>query len=936
MSSRPLFISLRWQIVVPVVGVLALTTLMFGRADYMDRQQQVEAEKRVEQQRQIELLAQLQLDRTAQTQLLASVLVNLPLLRQALEQQNGPALEKSFRPYWDELNLNGGVESVTFTGASHQILSAWGPHTAAVTDQKLEELSRRAEKQEKSVSWLGCRQLCLMYVTLPIVEHGRFAGALTLSVGLQDMVYRFRQMTDGELAVLSPHQVPGKPFMSMLGRYLVSVSGPPTIEQALTRLHSMGNGRYNTQVNRLDYDVYRVDALADSEADFLVLKDVTSRNKAVARADRSSIINALMVLGGAILLIFIALRPILERLRRGVAALALLGEGKYPEVREARRQARRSFHDEVGDVLQAASDAAGSLERLEVAKHVQTMLLQESEKTLKQERDFITTLLDTAPILVVTHDTDGDIRQINAQAVRLGGGDKEAIETQGFAAVFFTAEERVVLHDLLGGLKVGQEATCESHIISGRRKTEVLWFHTRADLSKNDFVYLSVGLDVSERRAAERRVSHLMDHDALTGLPNRKAFLRDLDTRLAQPDTYGVLLLCDLDQFKAINEIAGAAGGDALLLELVKKTVALSTRPVLSARVGNDEFALVFDAMAAPKAIEVVQEINARLVGIGPHLGLPKQSFSVCAGAVTLSGGNAISAADQMARAEAALSIARGKGQGQWHVFEQGNISSVDQESRLYWSDEIDDALQDRRLQHFYQPIFNIREGAISHWECLIRMRPKNGEGMIPPGKFMPIAESTGQVRLTDRWGLEEACRRLAQLVGVPGAHLSVNLSGRSLDDESTLAVLRNALRKYDIDGDRLILEITETHALADIQAAANLMKRFRDLGCKFSLDDFGVGYTSFRYLKELPVDYVKIDGSFISGLTRHKDDQVFVKTLTDAVHGFGKQVVAEFVEDRETLDLLTQFEVDYAQGYFIGKPEAEPSTIVPKAVTAV
>ncbi len=162
-----------------------------------------------------------------------------------------------------------------------------------------------------------------------------------------------------------------------------------------------------------------------------------------------------------------------------------------------------------------------------------------------------------------------------------------------------------------------------------------------------------------------------------------------------------------------------------------------------------------------------------------------------------------------------------------------------------------------------------------------------------------------------------------------PAWRLALNLSGRSLDDEETLETLRQSLAQHAIPGERLILEITETAALADIRSAARLMQRYRELGCSFSLDDFGVGYTSFQYLKELPVDSVKIDGSFVVGLKRNRDDQVFVKALTEAVHGFGKQVVAEFVEDGETLDMLQGYGVDYAQGYYIGRPSSRPGLLL-------
>jgi len=220
-----------------------------------------------------------------------------------------------------------------------------------------------------------------------------------------------------------------------------------------------------------------------------------------------------------------------------------------------------------------------------------------------------------------------------------------------------------------------------------------------------------------------------------------------------------------------------------------------------------------------------------------------------------------------------------------------------------------------------FQPIQHIVSGHIGHYEALIRLKGNDGK-LIPPGMFIDVAESTGLIRRINRWVIET----VVAFVGSKAADIKVALtvSRRRFDDDVAFETMQAALARHNVAGNRLLLEITETAALANLSSAIRIMGKLRGLGCAFGLDDFGVGYSSFQYLKELPFDFVKIDGSFVKGLTLRPDDVVFVKALNDAVKGYGKATIAEFVEDEATLNILRDIGVDYAQGYLIGRPAPE------------
>jgi EAL domain-containing protein (putative c-di-GMP-specific phosphodiesterase class I) len=248
-------------------------------------------------------------------------------------------------------------------------------------------------------------------------------------------------------------------------------------------------------------------------------------------------------------------------------------------------------------------------------------------------------------------------------------------------------------------------------------------------------------------------------------------------------------------------------------------------------------------------------------------------------------------------------------------------------ESRLKgaatWAERIRTALDEGAFTLECQPIRALRSGEVAHWELLVRMCGEAEGETIPPGAFLPTAERFGLVERIDRWVLARALELLR--AGGNGARplmLGVNLSGRSFGDPELHAFLADELRRTGVDPSRLIIEITETHAIANLDEAREFASRLTRLGCRFALDDFGTGFGSFHYLKYLPVDFVKLDGDFIRDLPRNTSDQVLVKAMADVAHGLGMLTIAEFVETEATLKILEGFGVDYAQGYHVGRPQ--------------
>lgn len=424
---------------------------------------------------------------------------------------------------------------------------------------------------------------------------------------------------------------------------------------------------------------------------------------------------------------------------------------------------------------------------------------------------------------------------------------------------------------------------------------------------------------LSARVEAEQNLVWLADHDPLTNLYNRRRFQEVFDRMLSLSTRYrrtGALLFLDLDSFKFVNDLSGHQAGDALLL-LVASTLrdAIRHSDVL-ARLGGDEFALVMPEGGAEQAVYMANKLQHDLKQIDFTASGRTHKVS-CSIGITLFPDHGKESHELLANADMAMYQAKEAGGGRWHLFSPDEQTKQLMATRAKWRERINQALIEDTFELHYQPIYDISKRRVTRYEILVRMRDNSGH-LIFPDHFIPIAEQSGQIHEIDRWVIHESINRVRVN---PQVSLSVNLSGRVLDDPSLLQWIHDELRRSGIDPSHLILEITETAAVANVQDAINFMREVKQLGCRFALDDFGSGFSSFAYLRQLPVDIVKIDGAFIQNLASSAEDQLFVKALTDVARGLGKTTVAEFVENAATLVLLESFGVDYAQGFHIGRP---------------
>ena len=432
---------------------------------------------------------------------------------------------------------------------------------------------------------------------------------------------------------------------------------------------------------------------------------------------------------------------------------------------------------------------------------------------------------------------------------------------------------------------------------------------------------LSNVVDVSERIRHNQQLSHMADHDSLTGLVNRRRFEVVMTEHLDKCAHYGAegaLLLLDLDNFKEVNDTLGHGVGDQLITSVARLLEEGLRSTDLVARLGGDEFAVLLPTADAGAARFVAQDILERIRAYSQAQEGVRRRVTASIG-VVLIGDRHTTLEDLLATADMTMYDAKESGRDQYVVLGHHENAQPRMGARLEWSQRIQQAIEHDEFVLQLQPILDVRTGRIASAEALIRLR--DGDQLLMPDRFLYIAERTGEIIDIDRWVIDHAVEILSRIQQAhPDFQLEVNLSGKSIGTPLLDTALTQALLRHGADPTGLVLEITETAAVAHMQTALSFAERQRRLGCKFALDDFGAGFGSFYYLKHLPIDYVKIDGEFVAGCHTNPVDRSIVGSIVGIARGLGKQTIAEHVSSAEILEVIKEEGVDLAQGFHIAE----------------
>lgn len=519
-----------------------------------------------------------------------------------------------------------------------------------------------------------------------------------------------------------------------------------------------------------------------------------------------------------------------------------------------------------------------------------------------------------APDIILFMNREGKLKDVNPAALAAYGYDYATMLNLSVADLFVDGRNR--LHELEEKTEVLFEGW-QKRRDGTRFPVEV---HYQKTFSGHKGDIMAVIRDQTERQAARRQLQHLATHDFLTDIPNRYLLETMMRRWLRQGRSRrGALLFIDIDNFKVVNDTFGHAAGDRLLQGLVGVLQQQLTEQHFLARLGGDEFAVLLREADCSTAQRVAERLRRSLEAAEVVINQAGTVFPLTTsiGIVLMDG--TLDPQQLLACADMALYEAKNNGKNRVVVLQENaeprRLMETNQLIGLLGS-----ALRGEGFFLQYQPIHS-EGGHILHYEALLRLRREDGT-LLPPAAFIPLAERCGLMSQIDRWVVREV---LHVLQTQDSLHVFINLSGVSLGDAALLQDIRQAVQQSGIAAGRLGFEITETSAVKDLVRADCWIRELKALGCRFALDDFGVGFCSFTHLEELPVDYVKIDGSFVLGLAHSATKQAIVKAINDIVRTLGKEAIAEFVEDEAILLKLQELEVPYSQGYYWGRPTTLP-----------
>lgn len=520
----------------------------------------------------------------------------------------------------------------------------------------------------------------------------------------------------------------------------------------------------------------------------------------------------------------------------------------------------------------------------------------------------------------------GRLFRVNGALCRLTGYPQQWLESTDTATLVHpddAAADVVAMRQLntaeLDGFQLEQRLVhCERH---------VLWVTTSAFLVRDDdgrpLFCIRQMQDIDERKRYESELGYLAEHDPLTGLLNRRGFIRELMHEMAYSRRYGgggAVLFLDLDNFKWVNDTLGHNVGDEVISEVARIFGERLRETDALARLGGDEFAVLLPHTSSHEAqalaMNVIESVRDECA-----VSLPDGHT------VTLSiginwfdrPGERVTADDILVDADSAMYAAKDAGKNR--VAFASSATHEQPNARVTWAERLRRAAEEGLFELYCQPIVDFADDSISQWELLLRLPGDRGE-LILPSQFLYTAERSSLILEIDRWVLCEAIRLIAeQRNSGRNVRLAVNISGRSVGDTELLSLLESELAETAIEPASLILELTETVAIANMDRARGFASALQSLGCRFALDDFGAGFGSFYYLKHIPFDFVKIDGEFIRNLPASTTDQLIVDSIVQMSQGLEKHTIAEFVGDDETVEMLRAHGVDYGQGFHLGRP---------------
>jgi diguanylate cyclase (GGDEF)-like protein len=932
MPRSPFFFSLRWKLAIVFGSVFLLMHSIFSYVAYRHAIEGFYIDRLTEHRNHLHIAQALTEDSFLVLEQLAEMLSIFGEQSTSPRKRRQPSFTM-LDEKWSRWQLSWGIENIVLFDGIGATIKSWG--SPMPTD---EATIHKVIHSEIPGHRTICTDICFQQAVVPVIGRSKTVGAYGVTRSFADIMIKYKQATGADIGILYTHDAlsdaPDRPWPYRLAGLTLpdnkKLYGYIATHVALSELIGQ------TKTIHLDDATYEI-GIAPIQDDrkqsplYLFINDITKIEENLQNDLQKVWLYGVISLLGSLTLLPILLHYAFSRVARLSEALPLLAAHQYDKFRAriAFPKTASSDYDELDQLHRTALTLAQQLESLEQEVHSNTLSLIKKSRELAIERDFIRQLIDTAPIIILTQKLNGIILTINQAGVQELGREERSIKGKIFDLLI--PETEWEHHKKLSMLRSGEitgQFQVDGQLVSETGKVrDISWLHSLFNPPNNpdEAVILTLGVDNSERSQHQQKMLPQPTQDPVTGLASYQQFRDELVIALATARRYDYLLavlLFDVDRYEEIIDLHGPRAGEAMLAWVTRRLKdSLRSIDRLS-RINKNVFALLISHVKTDHLAAFAKKLNQKINASPFIYAGVSYRLSVHIG-IAVYPEHGLTPNDLYANADAARLQAGQTGPGSFHCCQLSGDRQLKIEQMLNSRQILEQAIMKDRFVLEYQPVRYSQSSVPHHYECHLRLPQDNGERLLPE-MFLNHAEELGLAGKICCIAFKQALRTLHEA----GRHgkdfrLSLTLSGKIFEDPSFYDDIAYLFDLYDIGPEKIIFEIPEAAVESHYAQAKTLIQQFKMLGCGVGLDDFGVSFSSFYYLKNLPLDYVKMSAPLIRQVDQNLDDRMFVKSLADVAHTFGKLTLAKAVENAGILATLQELGIDLVQGSAIGSPEA-------------
>lgn len=926
-----MFLSIKWKAVLFLSIILLFITTSWLISFTSQSLEEFQRGSEAKQQRYQTVFNEIVHDNFLKLSQFAQLIANAPEVYSYSSFENDATTVNDYvRRNWFDWNLNLSVDFVDVVDPEYNLLVEDSLFTSSKNLYKqLAPFLKTIENNPQH--FIFCQTDCIQVVIEPFVYQSGLTGAVVIGQNMTELVTRYSALSGEDLAILLKADNDNSSELQIttgdgVSKKVWAMSNFEQLAKVITRQYPLPANLddYSLfQALNLDYIFHRLtlDNYLElgEKASFI---GIYSERPRIALLEKQLLNGAsfflLIMFFSAIVLLILSLGAV-KRIKQIAASQNLIPQKNYQQALALVSHPKDLVEDEISHLEHSTVELVEELRYLNEEVDISNAQLNHQLRRLSRSKAFLQRLFDHANIFIITSQANYHIQTQNRLFENYfdekQGGDLLELMVKDFDKDNF----RMGVEQLF--TKTEDDFQQEVVMLNQFNKyMTIVWTHSLVTDDEGEKKVLSIGVDITQRKADEKALYWIANHDSLTKLWNRRAFKEKLNSYLSEGE-HGAVVFIDINRFKQINDVHGHGAGDDVLVEVASILKTTLRSHDFICRLAGDEFTAILPGVTSENLPRIMLSLYKNL---SSHVVTPEDKlieFDVSVGAALFPDHGELEE-QLVARADMAMYHSKKESGVKWHIYDQNDDSLEELKRDQRVTSLLKTALQEDAFTQVFQPTYSIKDGLVNHYECLLRFSSAE-DGDISPGLFIPIAERNGLISRIDFWVIENLYKKFqVWLQEQPDLTIGLNISAPTLQGKTLYKDLLNLNQKYQVPPQNVVIELTETAYIDDFYNVKANLEALNEEGFRIALDDFGVGFSSFNYLRELPLTYVKLDGSYVNGIAKSTENQAFIKSVVIMAKEFEMQTIAEYVETVEDLRAITDLGVDYAQGYLLGKPK--------------